>query len=67
LAHARPRCGKTGAKPARPRAQDESWAKQFWITCWAGLRRHDLVASSDPDDLQSIASATGQLLEIDHP
>jgi hypothetical protein len=31
------------------------------------LRRHDLVVSSDPDELQSIASATGQRLEIDHP
>jgi hypothetical protein len=31
------------------------------------LRRHDLVVSSDPDDLQSIASATGRRLEIDHP
>jgi hypothetical protein len=31
------------------------------------LRRYDLVVSSDPDDLQSIASATGRRLEIDHP
>jgi hypothetical protein len=31
------------------------------------LRRHDLVVSSDPDDLRSIASATGHRLEIDHP
>jgi hypothetical protein len=31
------------------------------------LRRRDLVVSSDPDDLRSIASATGQRLEIDHP
>ena len=31
------------------------------------LRRHDLVVSSDPDDLKSIASATGRRLEIDHP
>ena len=32
------------------------------------LRRHDLVpASSDPEDLQSIASATCRRLEIDHP
>jgi hypothetical protein len=31
------------------------------------LRRRDLVVSSDPDDLQSIASATGRRLEIDHP
>jgi hypothetical protein len=31
------------------------------------LRRRDLVVSSDPDDLQSIASATAHRLEIDHP
>lgn len=31
------------------------------------LRRRDLVVSSDPDDLQSIASATGHRLQIDHP
>ena len=31
------------------------------------LRRRDLVVSSDPDDLESIASATGHQLEIDHP
>jgi hypothetical protein len=31
------------------------------------LRRRDLVVSSDPDDLQSIASATGHRIEIDHP
>jgi hypothetical protein len=30
------------------------------------LRRGGLVVSSDPDDLQSIASATGRHLEIDH-
>jgi hypothetical protein len=31
------------------------------------LRRRDLVVSSDPDDLQSIAAATGHRLDIDHP
>lgn len=31
------------------------------------LRRRDLVVSSDPDDLQAIASAAGGRLEIDHP
>jgi hypothetical protein len=31
------------------------------------LRRHDLVVSSDETDLQAIASATGNRLEIDHP
>jgi hypothetical protein len=31
------------------------------------LRRRDPVVSSDPDDLQSIASAAGHRLEIDHP
>lgn len=30
------------------------------------LRRDDLVVSSDPDDLQRIASAAGRRLEIDH-
>src|ERR1700735_758841 len=31
------------------------------------LRRRDLVVSSDPGDLQAIASATGHRLETDHP
>ena len=31
------------------------------------IRRRDLVVSSDPDDLQSIASARGRRLEIDRP
>jgi hypothetical protein len=31
------------------------------------LRRRDLIISSDPGDLHAIASATIQLLEIDHP
>jgi hypothetical protein len=31
------------------------------------LRRYDLVVSSDPGDLQAIASAAGTSLEIDHP
>jgi len=31
-----------------------------------GALRRDLIVSSDPDDLQSIASATGHQLEIDH-
>ncbi len=31
------------------------------------LRRGDLVVSSDPDDLHSIAAATGHRLQIDHP
>jgi hypothetical protein len=31
------------------------------------LRRHDLVVSSDETDLQAIASAAGNRLEIDHP
>src|SRR5579863_4877305 len=30
-------------------------------------RRHDLVITSDPGDLHSIASAIGQQLEIDQP
>lgn len=31
------------------------------------LRRHDLVISSDPDDLPSIAYAAGRRLEVDTP
>lgn len=31
------------------------------------LRRHDLIISSDPDDLQAIAATLGQHLDIDHP
>ncbi len=31
------------------------------------LRRHDLVVSSDPDDLKGIATAAGRRLEIERP
>lgn len=31
------------------------------------LRRHDIVVSSDPNDLQAIASAVGTRLQVDHP
>ena len=31
------------------------------------IRRHDLVVSSDPDDLQAIAAAVNRRLEIDWP
>ncbi|GAC1377723.1 MAG: hypothetical protein NVSMB4_07280 [Acidimicrobiales bacterium] len=31
------------------------------------LRRHDLVVSSDPDDLTSIATAVGRRLEVSQP
>jgi hypothetical protein len=31
------------------------------------LRRHDLVISSDPDDLRSIAGAAGKRLEVESP
>ena len=31
------------------------------------MRRHDLVVSSDPDDLQAIAAAVNRRLEIDRP
>jgi hypothetical protein len=31
------------------------------------LRRHDLVVSSDPDDLHAIAEAVGRRVEIDRP
>jgi hypothetical protein len=31
------------------------------------IRRHDLVVSSDPNDLQAIAAAAGRRLEIDRP
>jgi hypothetical protein len=31
------------------------------------IRRHDLVVSSDPDDLQAIAAAVNRRIEIDRP
>ena len=31
------------------------------------LRRHDLIISSDPDDLRSIATALGRHIDIDNP
>jgi len=31
------------------------------------LRRHDLVVSSDEDDLQAIAAAASRRLEVDQP
>ena len=31
------------------------------------MRRHDLVVSSDPDDLQALAAAVSRRLEIDRP
>ena len=31
------------------------------------IRRHDLVVTSDPDDLQAIAAAVNRRLEIDRP
>jgi len=31
------------------------------------LRRHDLVITSDPDDLRSIAEAAGRRLEVERP
>ena len=31
------------------------------------IRRHDLVVSSDPNDLQAIAAAVNRRLEIDRP
>ena len=31
------------------------------------LRRHDLVVSSDPDDLKGIATAVGRRLEVERP
>lgn len=31
------------------------------------LRRRDLVVSSDPDDLEAIASAVGRRLEVERP
>jgi hypothetical protein len=31
------------------------------------LRRHDMVVSSDPDDLEAIASSVYRQLEIDRP
>jgi hypothetical protein len=31
------------------------------------LRRHDLVVSSDPDDLAALAAAVNRRLEVDRP
>jgi hypothetical protein len=31
------------------------------------LRRHDLVITSDPEDLKAIAAAVGRRLEVDRP
>ena len=31
------------------------------------LRRHDLVVTSDPDDLKAIATAVGRRLELERP
>jgi hypothetical protein len=31
------------------------------------LRRHDLIISSDPDDLRTIAAALSRQIDIDHP
>lgn len=31
------------------------------------LRRHDLVVSSDPDDLRALAAAVGQRLAVERP
>jgi len=31
------------------------------------VRRHDLVVSSDPGDLEAISDATGQRVEVDRP
>jgi hypothetical protein len=53
----------TGAAAARAGASDIVDA----AVVEGALRRHDLVISSDPDDLRAIATALGRHLDIDHP
>lgn len=52
-----------GALAARADASDVVDA----IVVEGALRRRDLVISSDPDDLRSIANAAGHELEVEHP
>ena len=52
-----------GAVAARPRSTDIVDVS----VVEGALRRHDLVVSSDPDDLHAIADATARRLEIDRP
>jgi hypothetical protein len=53
----------TGALAARPATTDIVDA----CVVEGALRRHDLIISSDPGDLQAIAAAISRRLEIDHP
>ncbi len=53
----------TGAVAARAKTSDIVDA----CVVEGALRRHDLIISSDPGDLQAIAAALGQQLDIDHP
>ena len=57
------RARATGALAARSATADIVHA----CVVEGALRRHDLIISSDPRDLQAIAAATSRHLEIDHP
>lgn len=57
------RARSVGALAARARTTDIVDA----CVAEGALRRHDLVVSSDPDDLRSIAGAVDGFLEVDRP
>ena len=57
------RARATGALAARSATSDIIDA----CVVEADLRRHDLIISSDPGDLQATAAAISQRLEIDQP
>ena len=57
------RARATGALAARAATTDIADA----CAVEGALRRHDLIISSDPGDLQAIAAAISRHLEIDHP
>jgi predicted nucleic acid-binding protein len=58
-----PQARATGALAARAATTDIVDA----CVAEGALRRHDLIISSDPDDLHAIAAASNHHLEIDHP
>ncbi|HET9899365.1 MAG TPA: twitching motility protein PilT [Streptosporangiaceae bacterium] len=57
------RAKATGAIAARARTSDIVDA----AVVEGALRRHDLIITSDPDDLHAIATGLGQTIQTDHP
>jgi hypothetical protein len=55
-----PRVGALAARAATTDVVDATVVE-------GALRRHDLVVTSDPDDLKAIGSAVGRRLEVDRP